>query len=98
MAAMDDIEQALRAAWDLLRPKLEQDPEKLRKRLARRQSKVIRQPPRAWCLAIKASDKRLDAPATPTPTSDQHQEIVLDSITLRKLCAPVAIEPPGEPL
>src|SRR6266545_1489989 len=95
IARMDDIEQALRAAWDQVRPKLEQDPEKLRKRLARRQSRTMRKPPRAWCLAVRATDTRLDK-ETWKPKPQETNEVVLDSMMLRRLCAPVRIDPPGE--
>ena len=55
----DDIQRAIDAAWLRIRPILDRDPDELRKRLARRQSALITNPPRAWCLAVRASDTRL---------------------------------------
>src|SRR5439155_24905157 len=59
-------------------------------------------PPRAWCLALRASDRRIPSSLSPchlaTWSPCQHEQISLDSGTLRRLCHPVRLDPPGEPL
>ena len=56
---MDDIQRALVAAWTKIRPRLERDAAGLRRRLLRRRAALLQSPPRAWCLAVRASDTRL---------------------------------------
>jgi hypothetical protein len=56
---MHDIERAIADAWKRISPRLERDTAELRRRLARRDAKLINQPPRAWCIALRASDSRL---------------------------------------
>jgi len=58
---MDDLDRALLAAFDAIVPKLRGDPAELRRRLARRRTPALTRPPRAWCLAVRASDTRLTA-------------------------------------
>ncbi|MBC8108947.1 MAG: hypothetical protein H7Z14_20345 [Anaerolineae bacterium] len=76
---------------------------------------MLLRPPRAWCLAVRAADTRINpftaciAPedaAYPRShlTGDAlrdhrcaRHEVTLDTTLLKKLCEPVAIDPPGEP-
>jgi hypothetical protein len=59
---MDDIELAILDAWRRLAPQLARDPAELRRRLDRRdRSRTLARPPRALCLAVRATDTRLDA-------------------------------------
>src|SRR5262245_58713960 len=100
---MDDIAKTLNQAWQRIAPKLDRDPDELRRRLARRRSALIDHPPRAWCLAIRATDTRLASyicsPSHPSTHWPSHTEqILLDSHALQGLCAPVWIEPPGQPI
>jgi DNA-binding NarL/FixJ family response regulator len=54
-------------AWERIRPKLLDDPHELARRLARRRKPLLMRPPRAWCIAIRASDHRLTERAFITP-------------------------------
>jgi len=90
---MDDVELFIRRAWEKLAPTLRADPDELRRR---RDSATLRRPPRAWCLAIRASDTRLAPYMTRIPDFGQPNAVLLDSPALKKLCAPVRLDPPGE--
>lgn len=57
---MHDIEQSLRLAWARIRKILLRDPDELHRRLARRRLALMQRPPRAWCIALRASDRRID--------------------------------------
>lgn len=60
MRTGDEVEAALRLAWDRVLERLKWDePERLR-RLARRRRDTMQRPPRAWCIAIRASDHRIN--------------------------------------
>jgi hypothetical protein len=59
---MDEIELAIRLVWTKLAPRLAHDSGELRRRLIRATKlRTLANPPRAWCLAIRANDTRLDA-------------------------------------
>jgi hypothetical protein len=59
-----DLVQLIYQAWDhKVRPLVEKNPDELARRLARRRSALMRRPPRAWCLVVRASDGRIN-PAT----------------------------------
>src|SRR5687768_14646409 len=61
---MPDLLELIHTAWNQrVKPLLEKDPDELARPLARRRSGMMRRPPRAWCLAIRASDQRIN-PAT----------------------------------
>lgn len=102
---MDDVELALLRAWERIAPELE-DPHKLVRRMARRRGPTLQRPPRAWCLAVRASDTRIN-PATAAmvpedaaypgrPQDFGPHTVRLEARLLRRLCAPVTIAPPGE--
>src|SRR5215510_14744128 len=55
-----DLERNITEAWLKLREKILSDPHQLAKRLARRRLKTLMRPPRAWCLALRASDRRIN--------------------------------------
>src|SRR4051794_27030220 len=88
---MGDLEQNLLTAWHKIRPTLLANPTELAKRLARQKSISLLRPPRAWCLALRASDSRL-GPSVNSP----RQTIPLNAPLLRELCSPIRIESPGE--
>src|SRR6266542_5012386 len=111
----EDIEDLVREAWERVKPTLERDGEELKRRLARREGRGMGRPPRAWCLALRAMDLRLDEaaesqPGTPAlsqrewekvrrvPREGQRDEVVMTTEKLRRLCSPVRLEAPGEPL
>src|SRR5262245_6442993 len=66
---MADIEDLILNAWSRMKPRLLEDPAEFARRLARRNGRSLSRPPRAWCLAIRASDRRLAA-YYPTSTTD----------------------------
>jgi hypothetical protein len=80
--------------WERIRPKLESDPVELATRLARMHGPTLTRPPRAWCLAIRSVDRRIDR-ALGYP--DKHggrfgeHEVLLEPKLLRMLCRPVTI-------
>jgi hypothetical protein len=55
----DDLPALLLAAWQRLQPLLQRDPDELARRLGRRRTGSMLRPPRAWCLAVRASDQRI---------------------------------------
>src|SRR5688500_6476064 len=59
---VEDLEQAILDAWTRVKHNVLSDPLELRRRLDRRERDVLRRPPRAWCLAVRASDLRLREP------------------------------------
>src|SRR6202008_4833151 len=63
IVAVNDLDTAILTAWYAIFPRLKSEPTELARRLARRRSTLLSRPPRAWCLAIRASDTRIN-PAT----------------------------------
>ena len=60
----------------------------------------MQHPPRAWCIAVRASDTRLASftLSPPHPTTPSSYTVFLDSEALRELTKPVHLDKPGEPL
>src|SRR5438094_266471 len=58
---LTDLEALIFDAWSRVEGRIEKDPAELAKRLSRRRLPAFLRPPRAWCLAIRASDRRIDA-------------------------------------
>ncbi|MDB5318981.1 MAG: Bacterial regulatory protein luxR family [Phycisphaerales bacterium] len=96
---MDDLDRTILETYLKVLPTLsEQD---LRARLARRKTAALSRPPRAWCLAIRASDTRINNDtaiiiphhAIDFPTKPNSHEVVLDARLIRLLCKPVELEP-----
>lgn len=56
---------------------------------------MISSPPGAWCIAVRASDTRLDAQCHATPETGNSHKLTLDAESLRRLCAPVQLPAPG---
>ncbi|HEV8379069.1 MAG TPA: hypothetical protein VGP99_09480 [Tepidisphaeraceae bacterium] len=56
---VEELERNISDAWVRLRKEILADPQELRRRLARRRMKSLTRPPRAWCVAIRASDRRI---------------------------------------
>src|SRR5438093_9230607 len=54
-----EVERAIRQSWLRVRNQILSDPQELHRRLARRRLKSLTRPPRAWCIAIRASDRRI---------------------------------------
>src|SRR5688572_6256677 len=57
---MDDLEQPILAAWNKIAPRLLSDRDELAHRVARRRRAMLQRPPRAWCIAIRAADTRIN--------------------------------------
>src|SRR4051794_38284487 len=99
----EEINRAIREAWLRLRGKILSDPDELHRRLARRRLKCLTRPPRAWCIAIRASDRRitpahwiispehamdLDHPAHPYQPIEH--EVTIQKHAIRRYCNPVS--------
>ena len=57
----DPFLKLLRDAWKRkVLPLIRKDRAELARRLARRGAGMMRRPPRAWCLAVRASDQRVN--------------------------------------
>lgn len=101
---MDELDQALFKAWNEVSAELEAKPWKLARRMERVQRKEFRRPVRAWCVALRASDRRigfgdcvggeggLDARCF---YKGYNHKLLLTGGRLRTLCAPVRINWPG---
>src|SRR2546421_2873940 len=98
-----ELERGIREAWLRLRGKILSDPQELHRRLARRRSKSLTRPPRAWCIAIRASDRRitpahwvispehamdLDHPLHPYEPIEH--EVTIQTHAIRRYCHPVS--------
>src|SRR5438128_576000 len=55
-----ELDGAILEAWGKVRERLEKEPGELARRLERRRRGVMTRPPQAWCLAVKASDRRIN--------------------------------------
>src|SRR5438105_14527584 len=104
-----ELERGIREAWLRLRGKILSDPQELQRRLARRRMKSLSRPPRAWCVAIRASDRRITAAhwvISPEHAMDlghpEHpyepieHEVVIRPHALRRYCHPITIAAPAE--
>src|SRR5436190_1791634 len=98
-----ELERGIREAWLRLRGKILSDPDELRRRLARRRSKSLTRPPRAWCIAIRASDRRitpahwvifpehaLDLDHPEHPYQPIEHEVTIQKHAIRRYCNPVS--------
>jgi DNA-binding CsgD family transcriptional regulator len=106
---LTDVDRLILEAWEKLRTKILSDPHELAKRLARRRSPTLTRPPRAWCIAIRASDRRITPMhwiITPEHAMDlNHPEhpyepiehtVTIQPHGLRKYCRPVRTDSWGE--
>jgi DNA-binding CsgD family transcriptional regulator len=99
----EDLERNIRDAWLRIRRQIVNDPLELQRRLARRRTKTLTRPPRAWCIAIRASDRRI-TPAhwviTPRHAMDLdhplhpyepiEHEVTIQTHAIRRYCHPVS--------
>src|ERR1041385_6905949 len=106
---MNDVARLILEAWEKLGPKIKSDPHELRRRLARRRLLIMTRPVRAWCLALRASDRRINAMhwiLTPMHALDlnhpehpyepiEHQ-VTIQPHGLREFCRPVRTNSWGE--
>src|SRR3954452_10489975 len=94
---MEEVETLIGDAWRHVAPALRDDPHALAARLARRRRAVLTCPPRAWCLAVRASDTRLNSlrASVPSCLNASSQPLTLTADVLRRLCAPVTLPASG---
>src|SRR5207245_2301229 len=100
---MNDVARLILEAWQKLGPKIMADSDELAKRLARRRTPTLTRPPRAWCLTLRASDRRitpahwlispehaldLDHPAHPYEPIEH--EVTIQTHAIRRYCHPVS--------
>src|SRR5438128_2377704 len=98
-----DLERAITNAWLKLRKQILSDPLELRRRLARRRLKTLTRPPRAWCIAIRASDRRitpahwiitpehaLDLDHPEHPYEPIEHQVTIQKHAIRRYCNPVS--------
>src|SRR3954465_11420558 len=101
------IERAIDDAWARVRREILADPAELHRRLARRRLKSLTRPARAWCIALRASDRRitparwvifpgpaLDLNAPDHPPAPIEHEVTIQSRAIRRCCHPLAIARP----
>src|SRR5256714_1281922 len=101
--SMNDVNRLILEAWEKLGPGIVKDGEELARRVARRRSGLLTRPPRAWCIAVRASDRRI-TPAhwiiTPEHAMDldhpEHpyepieHEVTIQTHAVRRYCNPVS--------
>ncbi|MFT5424727.1 MAG: hypothetical protein ACI89L_002525, partial [Phycisphaerales bacterium] len=102
---MDDLDRNLLDAWHTVAQRLKQDRVAAARRHARRFNKNLSRPLRPFCLAIRASDTRLDAHATSAilpadPHGEHHypHEVRVTAEVARSLTSPVNLPFPGTDL
>src|SRR4051812_29580199 len=105
MIMSDPFLHLLEQSWLRILPKIDRDPDELARRLARRHQGMMRRPPRAWCLGVRASDARIN-PATAVCVPEDaawpgthrgkgvepryaEHQVTLEPTLLRRLCRPV---------
>ena len=106
----DEVANRIEAAWLAMEARVTADAGELQRRLARREHKLFRRPLRAHCVAIRASDHRvndyyadirprhalsLDADAHPGRYTE-HTVQITDAL-VKVACAPYELGRPGEP-
>ena len=97
----DDIDDILLAAWARVRETLRGKPDEVRRRLIRGREMWRKRPPRAWCIVLRAADRRItpmNAAVAPEhgPNARVEHTVTLDVELIRQLCAPVRVHEWGE--
>src|SRR3989440_11277909 len=98
-----ELERGIREAWLRLRGKILSDAQELQRRLARRRMKSLTRPPRAWCIAIRASDRRItpmhwlitpqhamDLNHPEHPYEPIEHEVTIQTDAIQRYCHPVS--------
>lgn len=103
---MNELEEVFWEAWKRVWPRVRENPEELLVRLARRRSRMYRRPMRAFCVAVRASDHRMnpgrilmwpeDAAYPGCPEFYAEHSVLLEKPMLVELCRPVSVVLPGE--
>jgi hypothetical protein len=102
MSLGEDLERNIRDAWLRLRSRILNDPHELHRRLSRRRRPTLTRPPRAWCIAIRASDTRItpahwvifpehamDLDHPEHPYEPIEHEVTIQTHAIRRYCHPV---------
>lgn len=95
---MDSIDVALLEAWGRLAVAVKRDRVEAMRRSLRRTRGALSRPVRAWCLCLRASDRRLKRYGYVPKGYAEHRlphSLLLDSDSVRELCKPVSIPWPG---
>lgn len=97
---MDELEINIRTAWQHVREKLIRFPRLLRERRERVERHASAPPLRSWCVAVRASDTRLNetrACLLSSKDADQGEShtVLLPSKLVATLARPVRIMYPG---
>ncbi|MFN3165932.1 MAG: hypothetical protein ACE37H_02595 [Phycisphaeraceae bacterium] len=100
---MDELDHNLLMAWNRVFERCRRDPREARRRYDRvAAGRTFDRPNRAWCVAVRASDTRLDTFASADDPAAVRarltHEIVLDGGSLRGLGGPVFLPYPGVPI
>jgi DNA-binding CsgD family transcriptional regulator len=101
---MDAIDIALTEAWSRLSARVQHDRIERLRRLGRRELASLARPIRPWCLAIRASDTRINrfraeiGPYWDLPRHGMDHHVRIDAEGIKELCAPVTIDWPGIPV
>lgn len=90
---MDQIDINLLDAWHRIGVQCQRDPRKALVRMRRRLKKTVFQPPRAWCLSIRAADTRINRyrAVIDPPYADERlleHDVALDGSLIRFLTRP----------
>src|SRR5205823_3327391 len=96
---MDDLDHLILESYQRILPSL--SPNQLRSRLARRKLSAFSRPPRAWCLAIRASDTRINSDtaiispyrALYPKNQPYPHDVTIDHKLLEHLCQPFELLP-----
>src|SRR5688572_14372402 len=85
---MESIDDLIYAAWKRVWPTICDRPEEIAKRIARRRTGELTRPPRAWCLALRANDRRIPS------WCDEPEEhrVRLDADEIKQLCMEVELQ------
>jgi DNA-binding NarL/FixJ family response regulator len=103
------INDLILQAWEKLKSRILSDPLELARRLNRRDGRTYSRPPRAWCLAVRASDRRIavanaciDPEYAIDPRDPDHpgrvvrHRVTLSASLVRALCCPIVLDSRGE--
>src|SRR4051812_9206461 len=106
---MNDVARLIFEAWEKLGGKIKGDPDEIRRRLARRRLPIMTRPIRAWCIGLRASDRRIyegnwiltpmhamDLNHPEHPYEPIEHEVTIQPHGLRKFCRPVGTDWWGE--
>ena len=100
---MDNLDQNLIDAWHRVVAHCKADPAQARQRWRRTRTRVATRPHRAWCVALRACDTRLEeiegVVLDPQDVRCQlPHEVMIDTSVIQQLAGPVWLRHPGVPL